>query len=170
MVTREDAINTAKNFINDCHANGLDFYKVLLFGSVATDKIRQDSDIDLLLISDRFGDNIFENLRLYSKINLNICSEQMNSVGTGFGSWSLTIETTQREVTWLHGPLNTSTVRYKVTLVSRVQYSLLIAHWLLVPGDRGSNSGKCENFNFSYWSCNFLIALIINSWSTTTHR
>ena len=70
MVTREDAINTAKNFINDCHANGLDFYKVLLFGSVATVKIRQDSDIDLLLISDRFGDNIFENLRLYSKINL----------------------------------------------------------------------------------------------------
>ena len=28
------------------------------------------SDIDLLLISDQFTDNVFENLKLYSKINI----------------------------------------------------------------------------------------------------
>ncbi len=70
MVTREIAINTAKSFINDCKSNGLTFYKVLLFGSTAINKSHEWSDIDLLLISDQFTDNIFENLKLYSRINI----------------------------------------------------------------------------------------------------
>lgn len=48
----------------------LTFYKVLLFGSAAKDIMHEWSDIDLLLISDQFGENIFENLKLYSKINI----------------------------------------------------------------------------------------------------
>lgn len=70
MVTREIAINTAKSFIQECKLNGLSFYKVLIFGSVAQDRIHEWSDIDLLLVSDQFGDNIFENLKMYSKINI----------------------------------------------------------------------------------------------------
>ncbi|MHC1702738.1 MAG: nucleotidyltransferase domain-containing protein [Tenuifilaceae bacterium] len=70
MVTQEIAINTARSFISDCKANGLTFYKVLLFGSAAKNKAHEWSDIDLLLISDQFGDNIFENLKLYSRINI----------------------------------------------------------------------------------------------------
>ncbi|MEA1875248.1 MAG: nucleotidyltransferase domain-containing protein [Bacteroidota bacterium] len=70
MVTRETAIITAKSFINDCQANGLTFHKVLLFGSAARDMTHEWSDIDLLLISDQFGDNVFDNLKLYSKINI----------------------------------------------------------------------------------------------------
>ncbi len=70
MVTRETAIKTAKAFINDCVHSGLSFNKVLLFGSVAKNTAHEWSDIDLLLISDQFGDNVFENLKLYSKINL----------------------------------------------------------------------------------------------------
>jgi predicted nucleotidyltransferase len=70
MVTREIAINMAKSFINDCKSNGLTFYKVLLFGSTAKNKAHEWSDIDLLLISDQFGDNVFENLKLYSGINI----------------------------------------------------------------------------------------------------
>jgi predicted nucleotidyltransferase len=70
MVTRETAINTAKSFINDCKLNGLTFHKVILFGSVAKGLTHEWSDIDLLLISDQFGDNIFDNLKLYSKINI----------------------------------------------------------------------------------------------------
>jgi len=70
MVTREIAINTAKSFVNDCKSNGLTFYKVLLFGSIAKNNAHEWSDIDLLLISDQFGDNVFENLKLYSKINI----------------------------------------------------------------------------------------------------
>ncbi|MCF6352484.1 MAG: nucleotidyltransferase domain-containing protein [Cyclobacteriaceae bacterium] len=70
MVTREAAISTAKSFINECQSNGLNFYKVLIFGSVAKNKMHDWSDIDLLLVSDQFGENIFENLKLYSKINI----------------------------------------------------------------------------------------------------
>jgi predicted nucleotidyltransferase len=70
MVTREIAINTAKSFVRDCKSNGLTFYKVFLFGSVAKGNIHEWSDIDLLLISDQFNDNVFDNLKLYSKINI----------------------------------------------------------------------------------------------------
>ena len=70
MVTRETAINTAKSFINDCQLNGLTFHKVILFGSAAKGLAHEWSDIDLLLISDQFGDNIFNNLKLYSRINI----------------------------------------------------------------------------------------------------
>ena len=70
MVTRETAINTAKSFVRDCELNGLTFYKVLIFGSVAKGNMHEWSDIDLLLISDEFSENIFENLKLYSKINI----------------------------------------------------------------------------------------------------
>ena len=64
MVTRETAINTAKSFINDCQLNGLTFHKVILFGSAAKGLTHDWSDIDLLLISDQFGDNIFDNLNI----------------------------------------------------------------------------------------------------------
>jgi predicted nucleotidyltransferase len=70
MVTKETAIETAKLFIKDCISNGLTFHKVLLFGSAAKDETHDWSDIDLLMISDQFGENIFENLKLYSKINI----------------------------------------------------------------------------------------------------
>jgi predicted nucleotidyltransferase len=70
MVTREFAINTVKSFIRDCKSNGLTFYKVLIFGSVAKNNTHKWSDIDLLLISDQFNDNVFDNLKLYSKINI----------------------------------------------------------------------------------------------------
>jgi predicted nucleotidyltransferase len=71
MVTRETAINTAKSFVEDCKLNGLTFYKVFIFGSVAKGNIHEWSDIDLLLISDQFSENVFDNLKMYSKININ---------------------------------------------------------------------------------------------------
>ncbi len=70
MVTRETAINTAKSFVKECKSNGLSFYKVLMFGSMAKGQAREWSDIDLLMVSDQFGENVFENLKLYSKINI----------------------------------------------------------------------------------------------------
>ncbi|HSV89239.1 MAG TPA: nucleotidyltransferase domain-containing protein [Bacteroidales bacterium] len=70
MVTRESAINTARLFIKDCQSIGLTFHKVFLFGSAAKNMTHEWSDIDLLLISDQFSDNVFENLKLYSKINI----------------------------------------------------------------------------------------------------
>ena len=70
MVNREAAIKTAKTFIKECQTAGLEFYRVLLFGSYAKNKIDDSSDIDLLLISDQFTNNVFDNLKLYSKINI----------------------------------------------------------------------------------------------------
>lgn len=70
MVTREIAINTAKSFVSECKSNGLTFYKVFLFGSAVKGLLHEWSDIDLLLISDQFNDNVFDNLKLYSKINI----------------------------------------------------------------------------------------------------
>ncbi|NJO92364.1 MAG: nucleotidyltransferase domain-containing protein [Chloroflexia bacterium] len=58
MVTRESAIEKAKQFINDCQSNGLSFQKVLLFGSAAKDMTHEWSDIDLLLVSDQFNENV----------------------------------------------------------------------------------------------------------------
>jgi len=70
MVTREAAIKTARSFIDECIKNGLSFEKVLLFGSFAEDKVHEWSDIDLLMVSDQFTENIFNNLKLFSKINI----------------------------------------------------------------------------------------------------
>jgi predicted nucleotidyltransferase len=70
MVTRESAINIARSFVDDCQSSGLTFRKVLLFGSAAKNLSHEWSDIDLLLISDQFNDNVFENLKLYAKINI----------------------------------------------------------------------------------------------------
>jgi len=70
MVTQQTAIDTARSFVRDCRAAGLHFQKVLLFGSYASGRMHDGSDIDLLLVSSRFTDNIFDNLRLYSKVNI----------------------------------------------------------------------------------------------------
>lgn len=70
MLDREFAINTSKNFISECRAIGLNFDKVLLFGSSVTGNVHEGSDIDLLLISKQFTDNPFTNLKLYSKVNI----------------------------------------------------------------------------------------------------
>ena len=69
MLNEIIAIKTAHSFVEDCRKEGLDFHK-LIFGSVATNKAHEWSDIDLLLISDQFNENLFDNIRLYSKINI----------------------------------------------------------------------------------------------------
>ncbi len=70
MVTKETAIKTAESFVNDCQSLGLTFHKVFLFGSAAKNMTNEWSDIDLLLISDQFSDNVFDNLKLYAKVNI----------------------------------------------------------------------------------------------------
>jgi len=70
MVNREIAIDMVKSFIRDCLLVGLTFKKVFLFGSIVKGTIHEGSDIDLILVSDEFNDNIFDNLNKYSKINI----------------------------------------------------------------------------------------------------
>jgi len=70
MVTRDIAIGIAKAFVDECRKNGLKFYKVLMFGSFVIGTNNEHSDVDLVLVSDQFTKNIFENLKLYSKVNI----------------------------------------------------------------------------------------------------
>ena len=70
MVTQQTAINTARAFVSECKEIGLTFDKVLLFGSYAKGTANADSDIDLLLISKKFSDDVFGNIRHYSKVNI----------------------------------------------------------------------------------------------------
>jgi predicted nucleotidyltransferase len=70
MATKETAIKAAQSFIHDCSINGLSFSRVFLFGSHVKGLAHEWSDIDLLLVSDQFGDNIFDNLKLYSRVNI----------------------------------------------------------------------------------------------------
>ncbi|MEK6783562.1 MAG: nucleotidyltransferase domain-containing protein [Bacteroidota bacterium] len=70
MVTQQTAITTARAFVQECKAIGLTFDKVLLFGSYARNAAHEGSDIDLLLISKKFTDDVFSNLKQYSKVNI----------------------------------------------------------------------------------------------------
>jgi predicted nucleotidyltransferase len=84
MVNRTSAIETAKAFIRECNKSGLNFYKVLLFGSAARDTMHEWSDIDILLVSDQFTDNVFENLKKYSKINIKYPSIETHPLPTEY--------------------------------------------------------------------------------------
>ncbi|MDP2362456.1 MAG: nucleotidyltransferase domain-containing protein [Ignavibacteria bacterium] len=70
MLNKATAIEQVKNFLNDLKNIGLELNKAILFGSSARDEMNEWSDIDLMLVSDKFTLNVFENIRLYSKINV----------------------------------------------------------------------------------------------------
>ncbi len=70
MVTKETAIDTAHAFAQECKNIGITFDKVMLFGSHAIGTANEGSDIDLWLISKKFTDDVFANLRQYKKANI----------------------------------------------------------------------------------------------------
>ncbi len=70
MLTREIAINQAGEFVKACINSGIQIEKAVLFGSVAKNQFREDSDIDLALISHQFSKNFIQNVKLTSKINI----------------------------------------------------------------------------------------------------
>jgi len=84
MVNRETAINTAHSFVNECRLNGLKFYKVLLFGSYARNDIHASSDIDLLVVSDQFTDNIFDDIKMFAKANIKFPIIEVHPYSTSY--------------------------------------------------------------------------------------
>ncbi len=82
MVTKETAINIAQSFVNDCKSNGISFDKVILLGSYATGNAHEGSDIDLVLVSDMFIDNIFRDINLYAKVNIKYPSIETHPIST----------------------------------------------------------------------------------------
>ncbi len=68
MLTKKSAINLIKEYVKHCYKNNIYFKKVILFGSFVSGNVNKDSDIDVLLVSDQFTDNTFENWRTLSPI------------------------------------------------------------------------------------------------------
>ena len=70
MATQQAAINIAHSFVQECKTIGVTFDKVMLFGSHAKGTAHDSSDIDLLLVSKNFTDDIFANLKQYTKVHI----------------------------------------------------------------------------------------------------
>jgi uncharacterized protein len=70
MVTKQAALELAKAFVRECKAEGLNIERAILFGSYANGQPHAGSDIDLLMISKNFTNDIFANLKTYAKINV----------------------------------------------------------------------------------------------------
>ena len=69
MVAQSDVKNTVLRFVNACIKKGIQVQEAILFGSYAKGTADRNSDIDLALISDSFGNNIILNSRLTALIN-----------------------------------------------------------------------------------------------------
>jgi predicted nucleotidyltransferase len=74
MLTRETAIEQAKSFLQKCKEQNINITKAILFGSVVNGNLTEDSDIDLLLVSDLFGTNRWDNAKILANINKNFSS------------------------------------------------------------------------------------------------
>jgi len=70
MLTKENAINQAKAFVEACKDKGISIEKGILFGSVAKDRQHEYSDIDIALISNRFTKNFINNIKLTTPVNI----------------------------------------------------------------------------------------------------
>lgn len=51
---QQDAIEIARQYVSNLNKGGLTIYKAFLFGSYARNEASEDSDIDILLVSDIF--------------------------------------------------------------------------------------------------------------------
>lgn len=58
-----------EDFIAILQKNNIDVKKLILFGSFAQNKQHKDSDIDLAVVSSRFGKNITAEMMLLSKLS-----------------------------------------------------------------------------------------------------
>jgi predicted nucleotidyltransferase len=67
-INRRSAIKLAKQFVGKCNERGLEIKKAMLFGSYVTGIPDNNSDIDLLLVSDKFSNNTLDNWKLLAPI------------------------------------------------------------------------------------------------------
>jgi predicted nucleotidyltransferase len=70
MATRTTAIEQAKQFIKDCVKSGMQLSSAYLYGSYAKNTAREDSDIDILLVSNQFSNNRLQDVNLYANVNI----------------------------------------------------------------------------------------------------
>ena len=70
MFTKQNAIKEVEQFLKECKSLPLTIDRAILFGSVVQCKATENSDIDLALFSDNFGDNILNNLDIIGSVNI----------------------------------------------------------------------------------------------------
>ncbi len=69
MFTRENCIAYAEKFVNRLKSKGIEISVAKLFGSYSKGLQTEDSDIDLLLVSDRFvGAGFIDNLLIADEL------------------------------------------------------------------------------------------------------
>lgn len=69
MFTREACINYASEFVDRIKNRGIDIKIAKIFGSYSIDTANDDSDIDLLLVSDNFkGVGFLDNLLIAQEL------------------------------------------------------------------------------------------------------
>jgi predicted nucleotidyltransferase len=67
-MAQEEIIRIIKNYAAKLRESGVNFRKIILFGSFAADRERRDSDIDVAVVSEVFGKDRFEERVLLSQI------------------------------------------------------------------------------------------------------
>ena len=67
-MVKEEIIEIIKRYAETLKEKGINFHKIILFGSFAADSERKDSDIDIAVVSEDFGKDRFEERVLLSKI------------------------------------------------------------------------------------------------------
>lgn len=70
MYSKEVAIEKAKKFVEQIMALGIPIEKAFCFGSYAKNEMREDSDIDVVLVSPVFSGFGYEDRQKFSKINI----------------------------------------------------------------------------------------------------
>jgi len=55
-MSREDVIGLIKKYLHQLEKNGIPVYKAYLYGSYARNDAKEESDIDVMIISDLFDD------------------------------------------------------------------------------------------------------------------
>ncbi len=67
-MAKEEIIEIIRKYAERLKEKDINFRKIILFGSYASDSQRRDSDIDIAVVSEDFGKDRFEERVLLSKI------------------------------------------------------------------------------------------------------
>ncbi len=67
-MAKEEIIKIIKKYAEKLREKGVNFQKIILFGSYAANRETRDSDIDVAVVSENFGKDRFDERVLLSKI------------------------------------------------------------------------------------------------------
>jgi predicted nucleotidyltransferase len=66
--SQQTAIKLASEYVMQCHKLNIPIIKAILFGSQVNGKPHSESDIDLLLVSEKFKNNSLDNWKLLAPV------------------------------------------------------------------------------------------------------